>query len=613
MFSVTFQNWRGYMSLITDMVQSGLSLIACGADKRPLASWKEFIDRRPSQEEAERINPPIGVVCGKVSGGLVALDFDDKGSRFNAWVDLVMAVNPKIMMTLLIQKTPSGGYHVVYRCPETDIRNVKLACLKQPDAAGKNVLIETRGEGGYFIAAPSPGYELYQADFLTIPIISLSDHELFISCAKSFHEKVEEKKPPVANTTDYSLSPFDEYNLKNSPVALLESHGWTTEYQKGETVYLKRPGKKDKGISATWNHQPGIFYVFSSNTEFENEKGYKAAAVYALLEHGGNFKNAAKALIEMGYGKRNSVMKMKEVSDISDSDLKTAETLERDWLVLINRMSVTSFGITALNKVASTFSPGEVFAIAARTGVGKTTLGLALFKSITTAETKKGLIFSLEMSGEMLYQRAAFMYFGETGSQDCFFNPDFTKNSIDKMKDKKIRSQINNSLTNAIVVDKTKVTIPVMAECLSRARSKYGQIDLVVIDYLGYLNDIQSGNSYEKVSRIVKDCKELAKEMRTRIILLCQTSREGGDGNLPVELNHLRDSGAVEESVDYLLGMWGSKSDSNRIHCKMLKNRWHQKGTLFDLINTNLCITEADSVLEETEPEIKKGGKKWNT
>jgi hypothetical protein len=69
----------------------------------------------------------------------------------------------------------------------------------------------------------------------------------------------------------------------------------------GETVYLKRPGKTESGISASWNHIPQRFYVFTTNTEFENQHLYKASAVYAKIKHQGNFSAAAKELLKLGY------------------------------------------------------------------------------------------------------------------------------------------------------------------------------------------------------------------------------------------------------------------------------------------------------------------------
>jgi hypothetical protein len=98
------------------------------------------------------------------------------------------------------------------------------------------------------------------------------------------------------------MTPFDAYDENNSPVELLRSHGWMVTHEKNGVVYLKRPGKKEPGLSASWNHIPKRFYVFSSNTVFENEHIYKASAVYTILEHAGNFHDAAKALFEKGFG-----------------------------------------------------------------------------------------------------------------------------------------------------------------------------------------------------------------------------------------------------------------------------------------------------------------------
>jgi hypothetical protein len=104
------------------------------------------------------------------------------------------------------------------------------------------------------------------------------------------------------------MTPFDAYDLENNPIDLLCSHGWTITDEKATKVYLKRPGKKEPGQSASWNHIPSRFYVFSSNAApFEPEHVYKASAVYAILEHGGDFSVAAKSLFERGFGTREEL------------------------------------------------------------------------------------------------------------------------------------------------------------------------------------------------------------------------------------------------------------------------------------------------------------------
>jgi putative DNA primase/helicase len=59
------------------------------------------------------------------------------------------------------------------------------------------------------------------------------------------------------------------------------------------------------GISASTNHQNSdLLYVWSTSTEFDNERGYNRFSVYTLLNHDGDFQAAAKALAAEGYGER---------------------------------------------------------------------------------------------------------------------------------------------------------------------------------------------------------------------------------------------------------------------------------------------------------------------
>lgn len=74
--------------------------------------------------------------------------------------------------------------------------------------------------------------------------------------------------------------------------------------QRGEITLWKRPGKRERGISATTNYAgSGLLYVFSTNAApFEAERAYSKFAAYTLLNHGGEFVAAARALAAQGYG-----------------------------------------------------------------------------------------------------------------------------------------------------------------------------------------------------------------------------------------------------------------------------------------------------------------------
>ena len=92
---------------------AGLSIIPTATDKRPVCPWKTFTERIMSDREIETNFARaggIGIVCGKVSGNLELLDFDDGGSRFAPWLE---KVPPYIRTRLVIERSPSGGKHVL--------------------------------------------------------------------------------------------------------------------------------------------------------------------------------------------------------------------------------------------------------------------------------------------------------------------------------------------------------------------------------------------------------------------------------------------------------------------------------------------------------------------
>ncbi|MDB5390748.1 MAG: hypothetical protein JWM11_6394, partial [Planctomycetaceae bacterium] len=303
---------------------AGLCVLpACRTAKKPdLPGWEEYQTRLPSNIRKilwYRHDRPICIVTGKVSGNLEMMDFDFKAELYPAWRELVEAERPGLLDRLVIERSQSGGKHVIYRCKSEIPGNLKLAQRAIPsdsddpiEYCGKKVtpklvngqyettitLIETRGEGGVFLCAPSPGYDLESGSFSKIPVLTEAERATLIEAAKALNEVL----PKVVSTpveSTHSDRPGDDYNNRGDVRSLLQRHGWTLT-REGENEYWRRPGK-DTGLSATLKN--GIFYVFSSNVDpFDSDKAYTAFAVYTLLEHSGDFKAAAAALREQGYG-----------------------------------------------------------------------------------------------------------------------------------------------------------------------------------------------------------------------------------------------------------------------------------------------------------------------
>lgn len=298
-------------------IKNGLSVVATDENKRALFSWKKFQQQIITDEELkEQLSHPkaagIAIICGAISGGLEVVDVDLKnditGTLWQRLLDAIMDAD--LMPFLKIAKTKSGGYHIYYRCEVID-GNKKLALrpatpaeLKANPQLKQVVVIETRGEAGYVIAPPSPGYEWADG---TLHVLSIDQRDCLLEICRSFNEVVEKLETPISsrpNAKEYGLSPFEEYNRTGDPVGLLCSKGWTIVKETAEKVVFKRPGTTDSKSSGDFNRKLNWFSVFTTNSIFEPNKAYQPYAVFAILECGGDFKLAAKKLLDLGYGER---------------------------------------------------------------------------------------------------------------------------------------------------------------------------------------------------------------------------------------------------------------------------------------------------------------------
>jgi hypothetical protein len=244
------------------------------------------------------------IICGQVSGNFEVIDIDVKHDPekkiFIRYKELIQSVNQGLFDRLLIERSPTQGYHLCYRCAIIG-RNQKLAYT--PD---NEVLIETRAEGGGIVCAPSPGYILVRGSFSDIPEITPQERDFLFNAARVLSQK---KEDPVFQSKTESARPgassaCDDFDQTADILYWLQQHGWQITAKKGEVYWLKRPGDSDNAHSATWNFIPGRFWCWSTSTAFENEKLYKPYAVFAVLECGSDFKEAARRLYEMGYGEK---------------------------------------------------------------------------------------------------------------------------------------------------------------------------------------------------------------------------------------------------------------------------------------------------------------------
>lgn len=325
-------------------LRAGLCVLpAIRAEKRPaVARWKQFQQALPGEEQLRtwcRRGDALCLVCGAVSGNLEMLDFDLAGQAFQAWS---AKVPQALADRLVVEQSPSGGWHVIYRCREPVCGNLKLAqrveMVDGPEEvtiAGKTykprqddqgrwqvvlTMIETRGEGGLFLCAPTPGYEVVQGDLADPPVLSADERETLLEAAWSLNEFWPTPVGSSAGRADPNGRPGDDFNRRGDIRAVLTRHGWTLAKPAGSdgNEHWRRPGKTS-GTSATL--KDGVFYVFSSSAApLEPNQAYSPFGLYTLLEHGGDYVAAAAALRAQGFGDQGVNLPVVDLSGLLGSD-----------------------------------------------------------------------------------------------------------------------------------------------------------------------------------------------------------------------------------------------------------------------------------------------------
>ena len=302
--SVLMSAKAGLRSEAGRLDKAGLNVLpATKAEKRPVGRWQEFRTQRRQVDGAFCYCDAIAVVCGAVSGNVEVIDFDANAVDFDDWAQRVAELDAdaaQALFSCVLETTQSGGKHLAYRCAEPIDSNLRLT-TRTLDGAPKTT-IETRGEGGIVIVAPTAGYRVERGDWANLPVISAATRRVFLDAARSLSETPKEppkpQSPAVPRSTFSGDSIADELRTNGELQRRLVAHGWRYVETRGGNEHWRRPGKDD-GISATISLSKGCFYVFSSNAyPFEAGKSYSPLQAIAALDFGGDEKAAARRYLD---------------------------------------------------------------------------------------------------------------------------------------------------------------------------------------------------------------------------------------------------------------------------------------------------------------------------
>ena len=247
-----------------------------------------------------------------------------------------------------------------------------------------------------------------------------------------------------------------------------------------------------------------------------------------------------------------------------------------------SRIPGLSTGLPDLDDLILGLNKSELVIIAARPGMGKTSIALNIALNVAMTQHKKVAIFSLEMSREQLVtrllSRAALV-----PSQNLFAG------RLTDQQWRDVAAAANTlSACDILIDDNSTLTV---ADMNAQCRTIRG-LDLVVIDYLQLMSSaggrgFSNESRTQAVSDISRMMKVMAKQLGVPVICLSQLNRaaEARQDKRPL-LSDLRESGSIEQDADVVIGLY--REGYNNRECEnpnlaeaiVLKNRKGQTGTV---------------------------------
>ena len=241
-----------------------------------------------------------------------------------------------------------------------------------------------------------------------------------------------------------------------------------------------------------------------------------------------------------------------------------------------------STGLTDLDRAISGLNKSDLILLAARPGMGKTSMALNILLEAGKKSGKSVAFFSLEMSREQLARRLI--------SSECFVdNKKLVTGKLTEEDWEKVAVAADSLNRSKILIDDDS-TVSV-ADILAKCR-RVDDLGLVIIDYLQLMQSAggrqYSGeNRQQVVSDISRALKIMAKELNVPVLCLSQLSRanESRSDKRPM-LSDLRESGAIEQDADIVMFLYREgyydkdTPNPNLAECIIAKNRHGETRTV---------------------------------
>jgi replicative DNA helicase len=236
-------------------------------------------------------------------------------------------------------------------------------------------------------------------------------------------------------------------------------------------------------------------------------------------------------------------------------DLKPVRDIARDYLDRIEELNARGeeiigvpTGYLDIDRLLGGLNKSDLLIVAARPGMGKTSLQLGMALHAGLRHGKRIAIFNLEMSGEQLVQR---MVAAETRID----SQRLRRGQLQEQEWPIFLEAIGRLSETKIFIDDTPSITPLQLRTKCRRLYAEHGLDLIMLDYLQLMQaERTSNNRVQEISEISRSLKGLARELDVPVVTASQLSRavESRQDKRP-QLSDLRDSGSIEQDADVVM------------------------------------------------------------
>lgn len=296
--------------------------------------------------------------------------------------------------------------------------------------------------------------------------------------------------------------------------------------------------------------------------------------------------------------------------DMQDANEITFEDMQKNAIATLEEraesdgsLSGVSTGFKNLDERFNGLQKTDLIILAARPSIGKTTMALNIVQKV--AKTKPVVVFSMEQSGEQLVEKLWSTHGINTKNIKSGILSDSEWGVMNT-------AVIKTKALNLEIDDRPSLKPQqVRAKCL-RLKRKFGELGLVMVDYLQLMVTNGKGGRTEEVSEVSRSLKALAKELGCPVLALSQLNRglETRNNKRPI-MSDLRESGAIEQDADIIMllyrdDFYANQEDRQSTHPGILEinsGKFRAGETGRDYLRSMLQYSKFEDIVGGYEPE----------